>query len=892
MRNTGRKVAALLVVFALLVVGSPSAIRAQSPGSKVATPFDGTPATGVATSGSGIITLSHPPDKFLAEVLWDGADNLVSEQNPDGRWSWPNKATGSPASNIGGPTGEGLLGAYRLTQEQAHLDSAILAGDFMKAQTVLSTHDPLFLINLSVTTGDSSYQQAAVDIYFTPLENGTYVRKGVTYSTTTYIDLVRSVRAAYPQYLAWDFSATCIAATQLGTADAALFCDAVREGLNALDPGDSYHTIAVAGGVWALAEIGDTTFTTTAGAYPGSTLSDLADLLVSWQTSQGYFPYDPLSPTEDVQETAYSVLGLDTMSGYGNEVLAAVLWLMGQQGVDGKWEACTGCGNYTEVDGETTWACSLLAPSEVVVDDDWISTAIGDSVGDGTFGINRLPTVQDGVNGVTGSVVNVSPGTYVQQVVITNDDLHLLGAGAGTTTIQAPSLLVGDASGSKNLLTISGASNTEVAGFTLSAAGVSGLNIGVYVRDGATDANIHDNVLQDLGTGSSNVGILVGRAYHAVTATATITNNVVNGYGKGGIVVDNLGSSANVVGNTISGMGPTPSIAQNGIQVSRGATATVVNNTVSAHVWTGSYGGSNDPVSDPDADGSTGVLLYHSGAVTVTNNVIAENQFGLWSVGAPSVQIANNTITGTMAGGYVFPVGIAVSDADQWTEALGFSEAQTIGSITNNTIVSQTYALFIQDYTPGGAVPGVHVGGSTCGQANHFSGSYAVWYAVGSGHNLDARFNDWGVYSTADIENLIWHESDDPALGRVFFEPFCGQMSGSVRITSPISGTELCFKDVYSVTVQVENDLGQALPDAVVSLFASSGQLTALSTPVLITCTTDALGECSFNWVPESIGTQYLMASTGQTVSDSVPVSVKLCGSGVVTTLYLPLVIR
>jgi hypothetical protein len=501
--NRIRQFLAVLLIVGLLL-GSAIAISAQGPGGGgIATPFDGNPATGLATGASRIIALSHPPDKFLTEVLWDGADNLVAEQNTDGRWSWPNKETGSPVSNIGGPTGEGLLGAYRLTQVQTHLDSAILAGEWMKTRTTLSTHDPLFLINLSGITGDPSYQEAAISIYFEPLENGTYIRSGVAYSTTTYIDLVRSVRSAYPQYLAWDFSATCIAATQLGTADAGLFCDAVREGLNALDPTDDYHTIALAGGIWALAEIGDTSFTTTAGAYHGYSLSDLANLLVSWQTSQGYLPYDPLTPTEDVQETAYFTLALNAMgSGYEDEVLAAVLWLMGQQGVDGKWEACTGCGNYTEVDGESTWACSLLAPSEVVVDDDWNGMVVGNSIASGTFGINRLPTIQDGVNGVTASTVNVGPGTYPEQVVVTNDDLHLIGSGADITTIQAPSVLVGDSNGSKNLVTISSANGVEITDFTLSALGIPGLNIGIYVRDGSTDAYIHDNVLENLGSGS------------------------------------------------------------------------------------------------------------------------------------------------------------------------------------------------------------------------------------------------------------------------------------------------------------------------------------------------------------------------------------------------------
>jgi parallel beta-helix repeat protein len=148
----------------------------------------------------------------------------------------------------------------------------------------------------------------------------------------------------------------------------------------------------------------------------------------------------------------------------------------------------------------------------------------------------------------------------------------------------------------------------------------------------------------------------------------------VSGYGKGGIVVDNTGSSATISGNTVSGMGATPAIAQNGIQISRGAIGAVSGNTVNDHFCTSPSGGClEDPATSPTADGATGILLYASGAgVTISDNILNGNQFGIWSVAAVDASISGNTITGASVPG-AFTTGIAIWDSDRWTTGLGYS---------------------------------------------------------------------------------------------------------------------------------------------------------------------------------------------------------------------------
>jgi len=71
-----------------------------------------------------------------------------------------------------------------------------------------------------------------------------------------------------------------------------------------------------------------------------------------------------------------------------------------------------------------------------------------------------------------------------------------------------------------------------------------------------------------------------------VTAKGTIKGNILHSYQKGGITVRGVGASATIERNTLTGVGHVDFIAQNGIQVSFGGSATVKGNTVSGHWYT------------------------------------------------------------------------------------------------------------------------------------------------------------------------------------------------------------------------------------------------------------------------------------------------------------------
>ena len=69
--------------------------------------------------------------------------------------------------------------------------------------------------------------------------------------------------------------------------------------------------------------------------------------------------------------------------------------------------------------------------------------------------------------------------------------------------------------------------------------------------------------------------------------TGKISGNTVYGYQKGGIVTNGAGVQVTVTDNAVTGDGHVTFIAQNGIQVGYGASASVMRNTVSGNSYVG-----------------------------------------------------------------------------------------------------------------------------------------------------------------------------------------------------------------------------------------------------------------------------------------------------------------
>jgi hypothetical protein len=162
-------------------------------------------------------------------------------------------------------------------------------------------------------------------------------------------------------------------------------------------------------------------------------------------------------------------------------------------------------------------------------------------------------TIQHGVDvaaACPSETVNVAAGTYTEQVTISTI-LNLVGAGAATTTIKAPSPLAANF----DIVTIGATATVELSGFRVSGP-ANPIGAGIDVLDGG-NANIHDNTIiavrhEPIDGDPQGVGIIVG---FAGAATATITNNMVVDYQKNGITAQGTGSMGTITGNIVTGAG-------------------------------------------------------------------------------------------------------------------------------------------------------------------------------------------------------------------------------------------------------------------------------------------------------------------------------------------------
>ncbi len=363
----------------------------------------------------------------------------------------------------------------------------------------------------------------------------------------------------------------------------------------------------------------------------------------------------------------------------------------------------------------------------------------------GGCGAPTYSTVQAAVNAAgDGSTVYVCSGTYSEQVIIANKVVTLTGDPGAT--IQAPSVFPSTPSlpaqfASDNLfvpqaivVVWGSSSNVTITGLTVHGVlpgngGCAEQEFGVLVIGDATATISNDRVLDVRDSNPAlygcqfGVGIQVGRRYWPTAdfsafqvenfvGHATITGTTVNGYQKNGITIDGPGSTADVTDTTVTGGGrgaPFGSIiAQNGIQMSRGAGGQIRNNTVSTNSYTGTsfassggillFGGCGDPLvtgvqvmKNTLINNDVGVYLNNlndgcSGVTTTPTNDKADSntitndaetnvgdgsccgfpyvgyQAGVDDIGVND-KIINNTISGagyapqtTVAGPFVLPI--------------------------------------------------------------------------------------------------------------------------------------------------------------------------------------------------------------------------------------------
>jgi hypothetical protein len=258
---------------------------------------------------------------------------------------------------------------------------------------------------------------------------------------------------------------------------------------------------------------------------------------------------------------------------------------------------------------------------------------------------------------VAGDTINVCPGTYPEQVVVetpAKSNLLIRSVVPLAARIQAPAVMEivhGDIVRIDN-----GARNVTLRSFVISGPlpdtlfCAPQLRSGVRVKGGAS-ANVTGNVVTEIRSASpalrgcqNGFAIAIGRTAEGQVGQATLLANRLDRYQKGGIYLDNAGSRATIRGNLVQGEGPGNVIAQNGIQISRQASALVRDNVIREHAY---FPPAEPCVPFATCVTATGIIVFEvNGSVEIDRNELRRNQEGVGLYTATGNTVSDNRIIG------------------------------------------------------------------------------------------------------------------------------------------------------------------------------------------------------------------------------------------------------
>jgi parallel beta-helix repeat protein len=331
------------------------------------------------------------------------------------------------------------------------------------------------------------------------------------------------------------------------------------------------------------------------------------------------------------------------------------------------------------------------------------------------------------------TTVHVCAGKYEEQVRIEKPDTIVADAGAKLMLPGSPANSTtacdvqegGDEQ--QDLVTICGAGKVKISGLTLEgrwaevncAKDFNDIMVGGSSNLMLTESKIlHAGVEPLSGPGGGcqqGIGIQIGRNKIGQVGSATLANDLIEGYQKNGITVDAPGSKATIKGVTVKSE-PTSQIARNGIQVSRGATAKITSSTIEGNECNaGSCGGNKGFSPFQEEEDATGILFYLAGSgSSVKNSTINGNDIGVYNLLRGS-ESAKTTLTGNSLSGNRY-----------WGVALDQGSA----TVSNNTIngpglVGIQIVQYDEEHQGLGKAPGQEFGAKGTGKSDTITGMTA-----------------------------------------------------------------------------------------------------------------------------------------------------------------------
>lgn len=276
----------------------------------------------------------------------------------------------------------------------------------------------------------------------------------------------------------------------------------------------------------------------------------------------------------------------------------------------------------------------------------------------------RYSTIQAAIEAPGTPSIAVCPGTYTEQLTITKTATLKAAGTSGSADVVLPASPqntktpcdeapgTGEFQPDQDGVSICTSGVVAIAGLKFEPKWPEGKCYdslyGILVAGGATlkakDVTVDGGGAFPINGCQGGIGIQVGMAWTKPVEVghATLQGVTVTDYQKNGITVDGAGSSATITGTTVKGAGATPETAQNGIQVSNGASATIKASKVSGNECDHSSCGP-DGLSQYQA---TGVLFLGAApGSSVASTELAGNDIGTYYFSEAAKQPASPELT-------------------------------------------------------------------------------------------------------------------------------------------------------------------------------------------------------------------------------------------------------
>jgi hypothetical protein len=296
---------------------------------------------------------------------------------------------------------------------------------------------------------------------------------------------------------------------------------------------------------------------------------------------------------------------------------------------------------------------------------------------------NELPLALDNI---TRSGVCTPTGLFRDGINLTASQINPTGTVSGPVYASGCNIGVYYGPGTSGSVTNAEIWGANYYGVVVNAAAVN-----------TTNSSIHDIGQVPFNGTQHGVGVLYTTINQALgttgpAATGTVSGNTIRLYQKNGVVVSGTGAVVTVQNDTVTGNGLVDYIAQNGIQMSYGATGTIYSNTVSDNEYTGTNFASSGGIII--VGGAFYFGLPYSTGISVTKNVVTNNDVGVWLSNAQADgsapltktnnKVVNNTISKSNDATNISGDGTCGYQA-------GIADEGNKDSVVNNTISGNGY---------------------------------------------------------------------------------------------------------------------------------------------------------------------------------------------------------